>query len=115
MKILNYLNILLVGIPIILIAFGFITQQSSGNLVGSGLLFVMLTGLFQVIIGALLLLNDPKDKMLRRYNGGVLFFVFCWICNANIYYIQILEYAQFVLPPILAIYFSVLIFKKPSI
>lgn len=39
MKILNYMNIFLVGISIILIALGFITKESSGNLIGYGLMF----------------------------------------------------------------------------
>ncbi|MXO05915.1 hypothetical protein [Flavobacterium sp. HBTb2-11-1] len=114
MKILNLVNIFLVGIPIILTALGLITQQSNGNLIGYALLFVMLTSLFQVIIGILLLLNHPTDKMLRFYNCGVLLFVFCWICNVNIKYFQILEYLQYALPPILAIYFSAIIYKKAN-
>ncbi|WP_163407870.1 hypothetical protein [Flavobacterium ajazii] len=115
MKVLNCINIFLIGIPIILIALGFITQQSSGNLIGYGLMFTPLIGLFQVISGISLLIYDPKDKMLKWYLSGVLLFFFCWICNSNIIYMPILEYTQFTLPLILAIYFSVLIYKKASI
>lgn len=115
MKILNCLNIFFVGIPLILIALGFITQENNGNLIAQGLMFTTLTGLFQVVSGAILIIFNPKDKMLKWYLFGVFLFFFCWICNSNIIYIPILEYAQFALPPILAIYFSVIIYKKANI
>ncbi|MFB9107909.1 hypothetical protein [Flavobacterium gyeonganense] len=115
MKILNYMNIFLVGISIILIALGFITKESSGNLIGYGLMFTPIIGLFQVVSGVSLLFYDPKDNMLKWYLSGVCLFFFCWICNSNIIYMPILEFTQFALPPILAIYFSVLIYKKANI
>lgn len=115
MKILNCINIFLVGIPIILVALGFVIQQSSGNLIGYGVMFTPVLGLFQVLSGVLLLIYNPKDKMLKWYISGVCLFFFCWICNSNIIYIPFLEFIQFTLPPILAIYFSVLIYKKANI
>lgn len=77
MKTINYINIFLVGISIILIALGFITKQNSGNLMGYGLIFIPLIGLFQVISGVILLIYDPKDKMLKWYLSGVCLFFFC--------------------------------------
>ncbi len=114
MKVLNYLNYFFVGIPIVLILFGYLSNQSSGNLIGCGLLFMILTGLFQVIIGTKMLIDEPNDKMLQIYIVSVILFFGTWFINGLILYSDILYFILLFIPPVLAIYLSILIYKKAN-
>jgi hypothetical protein len=112
MKNLNYLNYFFIGIPVVLISLGFITNQGSGNLIGYGLLFTILTGLFQVVIGMKMLIEKPQDKGLQIYIVSVVIFFLTLFINAKILYSDILYSILIFLPGLLAIYFSILIYKK---
>lgn len=114
MKNINYLNYFFVGIPTLLISLGYITNESSGNLIGYGLLFMILTGLFQVIIGIKILIDEPHDKMLQVYIASVILFFVAWIINALILYSDILYFILIFIPPVLAIYLSIIIYKKAN-
>ncbi|MBB4803766.1 hypothetical protein HNP37_003841 [Flavobacterium nitrogenifigens] len=112
MKAINYLNYFFVGTPFILILFGLLSNESSGNITGSGFLFLILTGLFQVIFGIKMLIDEPKDKNLQYYITGVCFFFVLWFINGFILNYQILYFILFVIPIILAIFFSTITYKK---
>ncbi|RKR10822.1 hypothetical protein C8C83_2512 [Flavobacterium sp. 90] len=112
MKAINYLNYFFVGFPILLISIGLITNEQSGNLTGSGLLFTMLTGLFQVIFGIKMLIDEPSDKNLQYYIKGVVFFFLLWFVNGLIFNIDFIYFILFIIPPILAVYFSTITYKK---
>ena len=114
MKNLNYLNYFFVGIPAILISLGYITNQNSGNLIGYGLLFMILTGLFQVVIGIKMLINEPNDKMLQTYIALVILFFATWFANGLILSNDILYLILLFIPPVLAIYLSILIYNKAN-
>jgi hypothetical protein len=114
MKNLNYLNYFFVGIPALLISLGYITNQSSGNLIGCGLLFMILTGLFQIVIGIKMLIDEPKDKMLQIYIISIILFFMTLIINGLILYSDILYFGLLLVPPILAIYLSIIIYKKAN-
>lgn len=92
MKNINYLNYFFVGIPVVLILFGYLTSQSSGNLIGCGLLFTILTGLFQIVIGAKMLIDEPNDKMLQTYIISVILFFTILVFNGLILYSDILYF-----------------------
>ncbi|GEC72398.1 hypothetical protein SAMN05443543_10846 [Flavobacterium flevense] len=112
MKNINYLNYFFIGIPTLLILLGYLTNQSFGNLVGYGLLFTILTGLFQVIIGTKMSIHEPKDKMLQIYIISVILFFAIWLFNGLFLSSDILYFILLFIPPVLAIYLSIIIYKK---
>lgn len=112
MKAINYLNYFFVSVPLFLIALGLITNEGSGNLAGSGMLFFILTGLFQLIFGIKMLIDEPRDKSLRFYILAVLLFFLLWFVNTVIIYHDFISYILYLIPPILAVYFSTITYKK---
>ena len=112
MKAINYLNYFFVGTPVLLIAFGILTNESSGNITGSGFLFLIVTGLFQVVFGIKMLIDEPKDKSLQYYIKGVGCFFTIWIINGVFLSYEIIYFILFTMPFILAIYFSTITYKK---
>lgn len=114
MKSINYLNYFFVGVPIFLVVMGILTNESSGNLIGSALFFLILTGLFQVVFGIKMLIDDPKDKNLQYYIKGVSFFFALWLINGTILNFDFIYYILFPIPIVLAIYFSTITYKKAN-
>lgn len=112
MKNLNYLNYFFVGTPILLILTGTLFAKSLVALIGFGILFLIITGVFQIITGISLLLDQPKDKLLQVYISLVVLFFLTFTFNLNILESDILYFILIPVPPILAIYFSVLIYTK---
>ena len=112
MKAINYLNYFFIGLPILLVAMGIIIPNIGGELVCCGLLSTMLTGLFQLIFGIKMLIDEPEDKDLQSYICGVIFFFLLWIVNAVIAHFDFIYYILFATPIILAIYFSTITYKK---
>ena len=107
MKNLNYLNYFFVGLPITLCLLGFI----DGSFMYFGLLFMICTGFFQVLVGIKLLVDEPKNWCLRTYLiSVVLFFSLAFFGYQNQQFIYIL----YSIPPLLAIYLSILIYKKAN-
>ncbi|QDW18971.1 hypothetical protein [Flavobacterium sp. KBS0721] len=109
MKAINYLNYFFVAAPIILIIIGLFT---SSELACFGLLFTILTGLFQLIFGIKMLIDEPDDKNLQAYVNGVIFFFLLWPVNAFIMHFEFIYFLLFIIPIILAIYFSIITYKK---
>jgi len=112
MKAINYLNYFFVSMPILLFVIGILTNESTGNITGSGFLFLILTGLFQVIFGIKMLIDEPQDKNLQYYIKGVVFFFALWITNGVFLNYQIIYFILFTMPIILAIFFSIITYKK---
>lgn len=112
MKATNYLNYFFVGTPFILIVSGLLSNERSGNITGIGFLFLILTAIFQVIFGIKMLIDEPKNKKLQYYIKGVCFFFVLWIINGLILNYQILYFILFVIPIVLAIFFSIITYKK---
>ena len=109
MKAINYLNYFFVGIPVLLILIGVFC---SGELACCGLLSTMLTGLFQLIFGIKMLIDEPNDKNLQHYICGVIFFFLLWLINALVLSWEFIYFILSIIPPILAIYFSMITYKK---
>jgi phosphatidylserine synthase len=114
MKNLNYLNYFFVGLPITLILLGFLIDPHQGNLIGYGLVSSMFTGLFQFVIGLKMLIDEPYDKHLQIYITAVILFFALWFTNAKIGYYNFITYTLFSIPPTLAIYLSIIIYKKAN-
>ena len=109
MKDLNYLNYFAVGLPLgILITYPIYNE---GALLFS-LLSTILTGLIQVIIGIKMLIKEPNNIHLKAYIFFVISFFFLWYINSTIGYINILTNTLIAIPAILAIYLTVIIYKK---
>lgn len=110
MKNLNYLNYFFVGMPITLCLIGIFDD----SYLIFGLLSTMLTGLFQVVIGLKMIADEPNDKKLQIYILSVFLFFALWLLNASLGYANALTYCLVAIPPILAIYFSIIIYKKAN-
>lgn len=109
MKNINYLNYFFVAVPMILITIGLVTNP---QLACFGLLFTILTGLFQLIFGIKMLIDEPDDKNLQAYINGVIFFFLLWPVNAFIMHFEFIQILLFIISVILAIYFSTITYKK---
>lgn len=108
MKNLNYLNYFFVGLPTALCLLGLI----DGAFMYFGLLFTMCTGFFQVVVGIKLLVNEPENWYLRAYIiCVVLFFALAFSSYENRQFI----YFIYAIPTLLAIYLSVIIYKKANL
>lgn len=108
MKNIFKLNLSFIGLPFFLCLLGFIDQ----SFILYGLLSTMLTGLVQVIIGLKMLIDEPKNKYLQGYVTGVLLFFLNWFIAIKMGHHDIADYCLFSIPPALAIYLSVIIYKK---
>jgi len=98
MKTLNYINLISVGIPCFLFAL------AMGNAVYSfgGMIALIWTGLFQVVIGFMMAFDKPENIYLRIYVIAVIIFFLLLIVTDW-------EWI-WAMPPGLAVYFSVLMF-----
>ena len=111
MKNVNYLNYFFVGVPALLILLGLLDNRSFGFLIGYGLLFSILTGLFQLTIGGCMLLEEPRNKNLQLYIIGV-FLYFTFLCFNPFSNHDFKTYFLLGTPALLAFYLSILIYKK---
>ncbi|MBS7255361.1 hypothetical protein [Flavobacterium branchiicola] len=108
MKNINYLNYFFVGIPALIFLLAFLEII---DFTVFGLLFSILTGLFQVTIGGCMLSDEPKNKHLQTYIVGVVLY-FVIICINPISSHDLKIYFLTGIPAILAFYISILIYKK---
>ncbi len=114
MKILNYLNCFFVGLPVTLILLGFLINPQEGNLIGYGLFLTILAGLFQVVIGIQMLIDEPKDKYLKIYIVSVILFFLIWLLNAQFLNSDILYFILMFIPLVLTLFLSIIIYKKAN-
>ncbi|AWH83863.1 hypothetical protein HYN59_01460 [Flavobacterium album] len=102
MKNINYMNYAMVGIPLFLIGVGWLINP---DMIISGLLFTIVTDAFQLIVGIGLFIDSGyRDSYLGVYLIGVAIFFALWIFIAQTWIIAI--------PPLLALYLSIIIFTK---
>ena len=112
MKILKHINTLAIGLPITLLLIGLIVNDPGQNFIGYALFSTMLTGLIQVLLGLFLLYKNSKNKHLRIYILSVILFFLLWYINSLLNYFNIITFILFLIPLILAAYFSLIIYKK---
>jgi uncharacterized membrane protein len=110
MKILNYLNCFFVGIPTILCLIGILND----NFLFFGLLSTIITGLFQVTIGLKMLVDEPNNKSLVNYIIGVVAFFILWFISSVIDFQNTMFYILISTPPVLALFLSIIIYKKAN-
>lgn len=110
MKNLNYLNYFFVGLPILLCVIGYIDV----SFLFYGLFSTILTGFYQATIGFQMFFDEPDDRNLQVYVTAVLLFFFIWLGNVLINYNEVITYCLIATPPSLAIFFSIIIYKKAN-
>ena len=108
MKNVFKLNLFFIGFPILLCLIGLLDE----NFIFWGLLSTILTGLFQVIVGVGMLVDEPKDKRLQIYIAAVVLFFTIWLLNTQFDSNDFITYCSFGIPPCLALYLTFIIYKK---
>ena len=109
MKAIHQLNIFAVGFPLLLGLMGIFFQ----DLLFYALISTMLTGLIQVVLGIWLLFHYSKDNNPKLYLGSVIAYFSLWFIVSN----SGLDFKYFtfiftITPIVLAIYLSLIIYKK---
>lgn len=112
MKPIKHINTFAILLPFILVLIGIIVNDSAGNYIGYALFSTMLTGFLQVILGLTLFFRRPNNKPIISYLSAVILFFLLWYLNANFIDSDVLTYCLFAVPPILAIYLSIIIYKS---
>ncbi|KFF05320.1 hypothetical protein [Flavobacterium reichenbachii] len=108
MKIIKNINTFAIALPF---AIAIIYPIFEGALVFAAL-STMATGFIQFSLGVKMLVDNPKNKDLQIYMSGVVIFFGLWYVNNLIDYKDFLTYILFPVPLILAIYLSLIIYKK---
>ncbi|MDR7372441.1 hypothetical protein [Flavobacterium aquidurense] len=109
MKTIKMLNTFAIALPFaILITYPVIKE----NAFLFALLSTMLTGFLQFSIGVKMLVDNPQRLSLQIYMIGVVLFFLLWLVNHLIDYNDIITYLLFPSPLMLAIYLSIIIYKK---
>ncbi|PVX46490.1 hypothetical protein C8C85_2352 [Flavobacterium sp. 103] len=110
MKNLKLVNSIAIAIPIIFLLYGFID--------GTGFYLsaysMIITGFLQLIIGIIFWMKFKNDLNIKIYFTVALLFFSLWYFNENIFYLDELTWPLISTPPILAIYLSILIYKKAN-
>jgi len=110
MKNINYFNYFFVGLPL------FFCLLSAINIgfISLAMITLIPTGIFQVIIGIKMLVAEPYDKNLKIYAISVLLFFFSLFVISKLELYNFLNYVLFGIPPIIAIFLSVVIYNKAN-
>ena len=108
MKTIKYLNTIAIGIPIILTVLSIIDN----GLIILAIYSTIITGVIQVLLGLIILIKEPRNKYIIIYFLVVIAFFSLWYFNVKIIYSDLLTFTLFPIPLILAIYLSILIYKK---
>nr|WP_294784725.1 hypothetical protein [uncultured Flavobacterium sp.] len=108
MKTIEKLNTFAIGLPMLILLTYPIVKEGA---LFYALLSTIITGFVQVLLGIKLIFEQPKNRYIQIYIAGVILFFLLCIVQIEIYN----EYLRFLLlsfPPILAIYLSIIIYKK---
>ena len=108
MKNLKTTNFIAIGIPILLLVYGFIDETGFYLSAYS----TMLTGFTQIIIGLIYWFKFKNDLNIKIYFSLVVLFFSLWYFNENIHYSDALTYPLLITPLLLCIYFSIIIHSK---
>lgn len=109
MKIIKYMNSFAIALPFLIALTYPIIEE---NAIFLSLYSTMVTGFVQAILGITLFFKNPKDKFINAYLISVLLFFGLWYYNASINYVNFLTNFLLPIPLILAIYLSVLIYRR---
>ncbi len=111
MTTIKYLNTIAIGIPLILTILSIINN----GLIILAIYSTIITGVIQVLLGLIILIKEPHNKYIIIYFLVVIAFFSLWYFNVKIIYSDLLTFTLFPIPLILAIYLSILIYKKEKL
>lgn len=111
MTTIKYLNTIAIGIPLILTILSIIDN----GLIILAIYSTIITGVIQVLLGLIILIKEPRNKYIIIYFLVVIAFFSLWYFNVKIIYSDLLTFTLFPIPLILAIYLSILIYKKEKL
>ncbi|CAA9200508.1 hypothetical protein [Flavobacterium collinsii] len=112
MKTIKQLNTFAVGLPFLILITYPIAKEGAFFF---SLLSTILTGIIQVLIGIKMILKEPHNRYLQIYIIGVLLYFAVYFISSYFRIYQILNNFLLAVPPLLAIYLSVLIYKKENL
>lgn len=112
MKIIKYINTFAIALPFLIALTYPIIEE---NAIFLSLYSTKVTGFVQVILGITLFFKNPKDKFFKAYLISLLLFFGLWYFNMNVYYVNFLTNFLLPIPLILAVYLSVLIYKRKQL
>ncbi len=110
MKSINHLNYFFVGLPI----FFCLLAIFNIGCISFAMLSLILTGIFQITIGLKMLDDEPHDINLQIYAVSVLLFFISLIVIIKMELYDFLNYILFGIPPVIALFLSVIIYKKAN-
>lgn len=111
MTTIKYLNTIAIGIPLILTILSIIDN----GLIILAIYSTIITGVIQVLLGLIILIKEPRNKYIIIYFLVVIAFFSLWYFNVKNIYSDLLTFTLFPIPLILAIYLSILIYKKEKL
>ena len=111
MKTIKYLNTIAIGIPLILTILSIIDN----GLIILAIYSTIITGVIQVLLGLIILIKEPRNKYIIIYFLVVIAFFSLWYFNVKIIYSDLLTFTLFPIPLLLAIFISILIYKKEKL
>lgn len=111
MTTIKYLNTIAIGIPLILTILSIIDN----GLIILAIYSTIISGVIQVLLGLIILIKEPRNKYIIIYFLVVIAFFSLWYFNVKIIYSDLLTFTLFPIPLILAIYLSILIYKKEKL
>ncbi len=111
MKTIKHLNTIAIGIPLILTILSIIDN----GLIILAIYSTIITGVIQVLLGLIILIKEPRNKYIIIYFLVVIAFFSLWYFNVKSVYSDLLTFTLFPIPLILAIYLSILIYKKEKL
>jgi hypothetical protein len=109
MKSINHLNIFAIGLPFFIL----LTYPIYNDLaIYYSLYSTMVTGFIQILLGLIMLYREPRNKSILIYIFSVIIFFTLWYLNIKLINSDNLGALLFIIPPTLAIYLSIIIYKK---
>lgn len=111
MTTIKYINTIAIGIPLILTILSIIDN----GLIILAIYSTIITGVIQVLLGLIILIKEPRNKYIIIYFLVVIAFFSLWYFNVKIIYSDLLTFTLLPIPLILAIYLSILIYKKEKL
>ncbi|KAF2513434.1 hypothetical protein [Flavobacterium foetidum] len=108
MKTIQYINAFAVGLPLVILMTYPIIKEGAFIY---ALLATIVTGVLQFLIALRLLFDDRFAKPIYIYFVGVVLFFVLWKIYPETNFYQTISYFIYSLPPLLALYLSVLIHK----
>lgn len=112
MRVLKVLNTIAIGLPSLLLALEFLSNNSKGDYIAYALFSTIMTGFIQVVLALYLLYNDKNNTRLQIYIIGVLIFFTLWFLNVKFLSNDILTYILIPTPLFLAIFLSIIIYSS---